>query len=296
MSCLFYFSLVGILLVLYRYVDTFQNDGQTQHNRQHYPSYEAAPRTDNCHLIIQDTLDILSEANMSVSCSPLAQQGACQSLYDEIHNKADPFNVFLRSSSCDLDMPKFSPVSNFELEFPLAYFITAFKDPRNLELMLKSIFRPHNAYCIHVDPKADELFRRTVQQILHCYKQKYPEAHVFRSSQSIPVFWGHFSIVEAEMICLSDLMDLDIDWKYAVNMAGSELMLFTNKELVRNLSASSNSEIFVESFPMPEGNMYRVRNKFSFDPSQAFDPDHAGYSFLLINIIKYKDNFRNAYD
>ena len=148
--------------------------------------------------------------------------------------------------------------------------------------MLKTIFRPHNAYCIHVDPKADELFHRTVQQILHCYSKRYPGANIFRSSQSVPVYWGHYSIIEAELICLTDLMDLDHDWKYAVNMAGSELMLFTNKELVRNLSALPDTEIYVESFPMPEGNMYRVRNKFTFDPSAVFDPDNAGIAYILL--------------
>ena len=146
-----------------------------------------------------------------------------------------------------------------------------------------------------MDPKADKLFQRTVQQILNCYQQKYPDAHVFRSSKTVPVYWGHFSIVEAEMICLSDLLDLDIDWKYAVNMAGSELMLFTNKELVRNLSASVTPEIYVESFPMPEGNMYRVRNKFSFDPLAPFDPDHAGLNHLKHFILKYYFLLMDAY-
>ena len=154
--------------------------------------------------------------------------------------------------------------------------------------MLKTIFRPHNAYCIHVDPKANELFLRTVKQILYCYNNKFPEGNIFRSSQSVPVYWGHYSIVEAELICLTDLMDLDHNWKYAVNMAGSELMLFTNKELVRNLSALPDSEIYVESFPMPEGNMYRVRNKFSFDSSAVFNPDNAGWSFSFQLLRKLK--------
>ena len=82
------------------------------------------------------------------------------------------------------------------------------------------------------------------------------------------------------MICLSDLLALELDWKYAVNMAGSELMLFTNKELVRNLSASSNPEIYMENFPMPEGNKNRYKNKFRFDPDAVFDPDHAGEKSL----------------
>ena len=250
----------------------------SQHQSVQYPGYKPEPRTDNCHVIISETLDNLSAANLSVSCSLLDQHQGCQTIFDEIHRKADPFNVFIRSSTCDLDFPEYHAISSFEKKFPLAYFITAFKDPRNLELMLKTIFRPHNAYCIHVDPKANELFLRTVKQILYCYNKKFPEGNIFRSSQSVPVYWGHYSIVEAELICLTDLMDLDHDWKYAVNMAGSELMLFTNKELVRNLSALPDSEIYVESFPMPQENMHRIKRKYSFDSSAVFDTDNAGLS------------------
>ena len=84
------------------------------------------------------------------------------------------------------------------------------------------------------------------------------------------------------MVCLSDLMDLDHDWKYALNMAGSELMLVTNKELVKNLSAFPDDEIYVKSFHMPENEMYRVMKTFRLDPSSAFDPDHAGTEFVFV--------------
>ena len=150
-----------------------------------YPGYEPVSRGANCSQIIQKTLSILSRANLSISCSLLSQPSTCQAKYDQATTRADPFNVFLRSSLWDLEMPKFSVLNNFEKKFPLAYFITAFKYPRNLELMLKTIFRPPNAYCIHVDQKADELFHRTVSQILHCFKQVYPETFIFRSSKSI---------------------------------------------------------------------------------------------------------------
>ena len=74
-------------------------------------------------------------------------------------------------------------------------------------------------------------------------------------------------------------MSLKQDWKYAVNLAGSEMMLFTNKELVKNLSISLD-DIYVESFPMPDGNMFRVENKYEFDAEASFDPDHAGTEYL----------------
>ena len=42
---------------------------------------------------------------------------------------------------------------------PLAYVMTVFSDPRNIELTLATIFRPHNSYCLHIDPKSDHIFR-----------------------------------------------------------------------------------------------------------------------------------------
>ena len=41
---------------------------------------------------------------------------------------------------------------------------------RNLEAQLSQIFQRQNSYCLHVDPKADPLFLRTVQQIIQCYR------------------------------------------------------------------------------------------------------------------------------
>ena len=42
---------------------------------------------------------------MSVSCSLLDQHQGCHTIFDEIHMKADPINVFIRSLTCDLDFP-----------------------------------------------------------------------------------------------------------------------------------------------------------------------------------------------
>ena len=72
---------------------------------------------------------------------------------------AAPESVYLRSLVCDLTWPTFSTISQMERELPLAYVMTVINDPRNIELTLATIFRPHNSYCLHVDPKSDLLFR-----------------------------------------------------------------------------------------------------------------------------------------
>ena len=68
-------------------------------------------------------------------------------------------SVYTRSLSCDLAWPSYSSISQEELDLPLAYVITVFSDPRNIELTLATAFRPHNSYCLHVDPKSDNVFR-----------------------------------------------------------------------------------------------------------------------------------------
>ena len=72
---------------------------------------------------------------------------------------AAPSSVYQRSLTCDLEWPRYSSVSREERELGLAYVITAFSDPRNLELSLATIFRPHNSYCVHIDTKSDTMFR-----------------------------------------------------------------------------------------------------------------------------------------
>ena len=87
---------------------------------------------------------------------------------------AAPSSVYQRSLACDLEWPRYSSVSSEERELGLAYVITAFSDPRNLELSLATIFRPHNSYCVHIDTKSDPVFRESVENMLGCYRQRHP--------------------------------------------------------------------------------------------------------------------------
>ena len=232
------------------------------------------PNPTNCSALIRETKQFLTKENVSYNCKALEEED-CQPTYDEYFEKADPLSVFLRSATCDIEWPQYGSVSQEELLFPLAYFITAFTDARNLELLLGTIFRPHNSYCIHIDQKSDPIFSRTVEQLLSCYRARYPGSYIFSASRNVSVFYMHFSIVEAELICLQDLLDNKRPWSYAVDMAGSEIMLYTNRELVTNLSSTERSEIYTESFPMPRNNMYRIQHKYQYVEGSPFDPDHA---------------------
>ena len=126
---------------------------------------------ENCHKLIREAKDLLRENNQSYSCSAMEEEG-CEETFQVISSMATPESVYNRSLSCQLDWPEYSQVTQEETDFPLAYFMTVYTDARTLELTLATIFRPHNSYCLHIDKKAEEEFKRTVLQIINCYRAK----------------------------------------------------------------------------------------------------------------------------
>jgi hypothetical protein len=120
------------------------------------------------------------------------------------------------------------PLSTEEADFPLAFSILMYKDLHQIERLLRAIYQPQNFYCIHIDLKASKSTKNAAQSLTNCFP------NVFVASQTASVFWGHISIMYAEMNCLRDL--LNYDWKYFINLSGQMFPLRTNREIVKILS------------------------------------------------------------
>ena len=147
-----------------------QNRANTDHG--HYTRLSRfAGDLRNCSDLIRQTSDLLRAENLSYSCSAL-EETDCELTYQRIYSRSSPESVLSRSRRCDLNWPEFGDISSEERDFPLAYFLTVYTDARILELTLATIFRPHNSYCIHIDKKAEEMFKRTVLQLINCYQAK----------------------------------------------------------------------------------------------------------------------------
>ena len=146
-----------------------------------------------------------------------------------------------------------------EEEFPIAYSMVVFKDIEMVERLLRSVYRPQNRYCIHVDSKSDPEFYSAVQSVAACF----PDS-VRMSSRRVDVKWGTYTVLEPELICMQDLWAMDekkpangkstgtkpdisqeskakhkkrTKWKYFINLTGQEFPLKTNHELVKILKA-----------------------------------------------------------
>ncbi|OWF39224.1 beta-1,3-galactosyl-O-glycosyl-glycoprotein beta-1,6-N-acetylglucosaminyltransferase-like [Mizuhopecten yessoensis] len=121
-----------------------------------------------------------------------------------------------------------------EREFPIAYSMVVYKDLEQVERLLRAIYRPQNHYCIHVDLKVKTNFRETLSKITDCFE------NVFITKKSIDVRWGKFSVLEPELVCMSELWKYK-NWKYFINLTGQDFPLRTNAELVKILKFFNGS-------------------------------------------------------
>lgn len=123
------------------------------------------------------------------------------------------------------------PVTDEELEFPIAFSILMHENVEQVERLLRLIYRPQNVYCIHVDKKSGSSIHRAANAIAGCFD------NVFVARKVVDVYWGEYTLLEAELACLRQLLDDYPAWKYYVNLMGREFPIRTNHQLVKIFKA-----------------------------------------------------------
>ncbi len=128
-------------------------------------------------------------------------------------------------------------------DFPIAFTIVAHKDFARLARLFRMIYRPQNAYCIHIDSRSTPEFRRAVKELTMCYAGDRNVVLV-KEKESVAVNWGDASVIQPQMICARKLLtSVKINWKYVVNCVGQEFPLRTNVELVEALKALKGANL-----------------------------------------------------
>ena len=127
-------------------------------------------------------------------------------------------------------------VSAEEEGFPLAFIFVVYTNAQQVIRLLKAIYRPHNLYCIHPDARQGRKFAYPFHQISKCLP------NVFVASKLTKVYYGHHTIMDAQLNCIRDLVNYHYSkWKYVINICGRELPLKTNREIVASLKALNGS-------------------------------------------------------
>ena len=149
---------------------------------------------------------------------------------NELNRLYDEASASLKLSSFDCEIfLRPVEISAVEETFPLAFTILLHSHLDQFDFLLRTIYRKHNHYCIHVDLKAPLSLYRSIKRRSKCV------SNLYLIENRINVTWGEFSVLEAEHICQKELLKRSSQWKYYFNLANTDFPLKTNAELVHIL-------------------------------------------------------------
>lgn len=165
---------------------------------------------------------------------------------DSIVMRTDDCNEYFKSMYVIADRLNVSR----DDDFPMAYSHLIHHDIGIFETFMAIHFRPKDLHCIYVDLKASGLILKAVKGLIKCYNEKFSgsssdDPAVFLYEYRGPVWWGHISVLDADLACLRQLVNSKREWKYFMNLAGSELPLKTVAEMhkiLKNLDGQSITE------------------------------------------------------
>ncbi|XP_075945241.1 beta-1,3-galactosyl-O-glycosyl-glycoprotein beta-1,6-N-acetylglucosaminyltransferase 3-like [Anarhichas minor] len=124
-----------------------------------------------------------------------------------------------------------APLSEEENDFPIAYSMVIHEKIEMFERLLRAVYAPQNIYCVHVDQKASEEFQKAVEAIISCFP------NVFIASRLESVVYASWSRVQADLNCMKDLLNSQVQWRYLLNTCGTDFPIKTNGEMIQAMKA-----------------------------------------------------------
>lgn len=181
-------------------------------------------------------------------------------MYENPKKEVEEYDYISATSDCNFFKKTrgyiTKPLSQEEAEFPIAFSILMYTGVEQVERLLRSIYMPQNFYCVHIDLKADDSTHIAMRALSRCFP------NVFVASRLESVYWGHISILYAEMNCLRDL--LRYQWKYFINLSGQMFPLHSNGELVKILKMYNGANDIEGTYKRSRSFWLTVRQTFSW--------------------------------
>ncbi|MEW4372672.1 beta-1,6-N-acetylglucosaminyltransferase [Paenibacillus kandeliae] len=134
----------------------------------------------------------------------------------------------------------------------IAYFIMAHHKPDQLQRLLQAIYSPQHLYVIHVDSKADAYLHDMVS-----FFAEHNDNIKLLTSRSVR--WAAWSQVQLELDAIRELLHMDQDWDYYINLSGQDFPLVKQEQLEQLLEGNTNNYVRIEPIPPAEKN---VRQNF----------------------------------
>ena len=87
--------------------------------------------------------------------------------------------------------------------------------------------------------------------------------NVFVTKRDVDVAYFHISILQAQLNCMKELLQSQVEWKYLINLVGQDIPLYNNFQIVRALEGL-NGLNNIESIEMPAKHLHRINHVYRF--------------------------------
>jgi hypothetical protein len=109
-----------------------------------------------------------------------------------------------------LDSPTGGRVDN---NITLAFAILAYKDAAHVINLVRMLFTAHDYYCIHVDAKSRTRIYAHLRTFADCFD------NIVLASKREVVYWASHGILQANLNCIHDLLDVSNAWQYVISVS-----------------------------------------------------------------------------
>jgi hypothetical protein len=100
----------------------------------------------------------------------------------------------------------------------IAYLILVHRYPNQFKRLFKAIYHPSNYYMIHVDKRSGTELQTEISDFL----AEYPNASMLTSEKAL---WGGYSLVDAELRGMKELLNMGLEWKFFINLSAQDFPL-----------------------------------------------------------------------
>jgi hypothetical protein len=127
------------------------------------------------------------------------------------------------------------PVTRVRSARVIAYLVLVHRYPEQFKRLFKAIYDPRHVYLIHADANAGSAFEADIGAFL----DDYPNAEMLDSK---PAVWGAYSLVDAELRGMAQLLRMGKDWEVFINLSGQDFPLKSQKAIRAYLARHRGTE------------------------------------------------------
>jgi hypothetical protein len=133
----------------------------------------------------------------------------------------------------------------------IAYLILVHRYPGQFKRLFRAIYHPANYYLIHVDKRSGVGLQTEIQDFL----SSFANASLLKSQS---ILWGGYSIVDAELRGIEELLKISSEWEFFINLSAQDFPLKSQMYIQDFLSRNIGKDFI------------RVANQSKFRPDTLY--------------------------